>query len=230
MHFGFNFNFFQLALPETMISPFTAALKEWAVAVDALTAGRTIVLLRKGGIREPGGKFTIADAPFWLYPTYEHQKPHLLKPEYANRVTPVPSGWHPETVRISAWAEVTDRFEVSDAAIVEALLPFHIWNEAFATERLKWKPRSPLSVLLLRVYRLPQALEISYLAEYGGCKSWINLAESLSPDGARPVLANADYQQQVDAVRAVASQFPEGEIAVPAIPQDEKTGASNVIV
>jgi hypothetical protein len=217
-----------------MISPFTAALKEWAVAVDALTAGNTIVLLRKGGIREPGGKFTIADVPFWLYPTYEHQKPQLLKPEYARQVTPVPSGWHPEAVKISAWAEITDRFEISDAAIVEALLPLHVWNEEFVTERLKWKPRSPLSLLLLRVHRLAEPVEIPYVTEYGGCKSWVDLAQSLSPAAASPVLTDAQYQQQVDAITAVVSPLSEGgvikssktEVAI----AEGKTGAGNVIV
>jgi len=36
----------------------THALKEWAVAVDALEQGKTIMLLRKGGIHEQGGRFS----------------------------------------------------------------------------------------------------------------------------------------------------------------------------
>ncbi|MEO1671947.1 MAG: DUF1802 family protein, partial [Cyanobacteria bacterium J06631_2] len=70
----------------------THTLKEWAIAVDALSQGRTIMLLRKGGIRERG--FQVKYSPVWLYPTYEHQKPNLLKPEYVTQVTPVESGWH----------------------------------------------------------------------------------------------------------------------------------------
>lgn len=176
-----------------------AALKEWAVAVNALTQGETIMLLRKGGIREQGGSFQVAEPQFWLYPTYEHQKPQLLKAEYASRVMPVASGWHPETIEIQAWAEVTHAFEVSDADVVMALLPYHVWNEAFVTERLKWKPRSPLSVLLLRVYRLAQPQMIPYRIEYGGCKSWIEL-QSISAEVASPVLTDADYLQQVQSI------------------------------
>ncbi|HEY9700413.1 MAG TPA: DUF1802 family protein [Trichocoleus sp.] len=187
------------------VSSMTAALKEWAVAVSALTDGKTIVLLRKGGIREQGGRFAVHQHRVWLYPTYEHQKPHLLKPEYAGQVSLVPSGWHPETVVISAWAEITHAIEVSEASIVEALLPFHIWNADFASERLKWKPRSPLSVLLLRAYRSPEPQAISYQPEYGGCKSWIELQANLSPEVAKPVLSDADYQRRVHQITAIVA-------------------------
>ena len=37
----------------------TSALKEWAVAVEALEQGKTIMLLRKGGISEQGGRFQV---------------------------------------------------------------------------------------------------------------------------------------------------------------------------
>ncbi|HIK51789.1 MAG TPA: DUF1802 family protein, partial [Oscillatoriales cyanobacterium M59_W2019_021] len=83
------------------------ALKEWAVAVAALTAGKTILLLRKGGIRERQGRFEVEFDRVLLYPTYEHPKPHLLQPEYAPQVTPVESGWHPQTVLLQAWARIT---------------------------------------------------------------------------------------------------------------------------
>ena len=50
------------------------ALKEWAVAVNALESGKTIMLLRKGGIHERGGRFQVAHEQVLLYPTYEHQQ------------------------------------------------------------------------------------------------------------------------------------------------------------
>ncbi|HEY9658815.1 MAG TPA: DUF1802 family protein, partial [Allocoleopsis sp.] len=179
----------------TSISTQTPALKEWDVAVNALAQGRTILLLRKGGIQEQA--FSVAQSQFWLYPTYEHQKPHLLKAEYASQVSPVEPGWHPETVPIQAWATVTHAFQVSEAAVLSELLPFHIWTEEFITERLKWKPRLPLSLLLLRVFRLAESQPIPYRSEYGGCKSWIDLHVPLALEQAVPVLPEADYWQQV---------------------------------
>ncbi|AFZ31286.1 protein of unknown function DUF1802 [Gloeocapsa sp. PCC 7428] len=177
------------------------ALKEWAVAVAALEQAKTIMLLRKGGIHEQGGRFRVACDQVLLYPTYEHQQPALLKPEYANAVTPVASGWHPETVRISSWAEITDILPVSDPQVVEALLPFHIWNDKFTRDRLKWKSRQPLYILLLRVYTLPQVHHIPYRAEYGGCKSWIDLAQTISLENSQPVLSDAAYSQIAAEVR-----------------------------
>jgi hypothetical protein len=183
----------------------THALKEWAVAVDALEQGKTIMLLRKGGIREEGNRFTVAETEVLLYPTFEHQQPDLLKAEYSNLVQPVASGWHPETIRIGAWAEITDILPVSEESTVRGLLPYHIWNEKFVSDRLKWKPRTPIYVLLLRTYRLPQAQIVDYRPEYGGCKSWIDLACAIAIEEAKPVLDDAEYTQQVTTIRQIAN-------------------------
>lgn len=180
-----------------MRSPTTRALKEWAIAIRALEAGKTIALLRKGGIREEGGHFTVAHTQVLLYPTYEHQQPDLLKPEYAGEVTVVPSGWHPETIRIGSWAEIAEILPVREESAVAALLPYHVWNEKFVSDRLKWKRLDPLYVLLLRAYRLEEPLEIPYLPEYGGCRSWIDLATPFEIERSQPILSDAEFAQQV---------------------------------
>ncbi|MFB2935011.1 DUF1802 family protein [Aerosakkonemataceae cyanobacterium BLCC-F154] len=177
------------------------ALKEWAVAVDALSAGKTILLLRKGGIREEGNHFKVAHNEVLLYPTFEHQKPDLLKPEYADRVTPVTSGWHPETIRIGAWAKITDILMVSFEPSIKALLPFHVWNEKFVSDRLKWKPLQPIYLLFLRTYKLSEPQEIPYRAEYGGCKSWIELQEDISVANTTPVLTDTEYNKLTSVIR-----------------------------
>jgi hypothetical protein len=179
------------------------ALKEWAVAVTALTTGTTILLLRKGGIREHQGRFSVEFDRVLLYPTYEHQQPHLLKPDYATQVTPVASGWHPQFVAIPAWAQITQVWQVSEPAIVEALLPYHIWNDRFVSERWHWKPHQPIYILLLRVYRLETIAEIPYRPEYGGCRSWIDLEESITISEHDPVLNDDDYIRQVDQIREI---------------------------
>lgn len=224
-------------LPSTLCTPAPSsvppspwALKEWAVAVDALARGETILLLRKGGIREPNGKFAIPASRFWLYPTFEHQKSHLLKPPYADQVTSVPSGWHPTEVMITAWAELTHGFQVTEVEVISALLPYHIWSPEFLSERLKWKPSLPLSVLLLRVYRLSQPHTLAYRSSYGGCKSWIQLEieSEIEPEiepeiqpevtksgigepevgTAIPVLTEAAYLQQVATLTNLLSSDP----------------------
>jgi hypothetical protein len=179
------------------------ALKEWAVAVNALESGKTIMLLRKGGIHERNGRFQVAHERILLYPTYEHQQAFMLKTEYASLVYPVTSGWHPETIRIGSWAEITDILPVSNESIVNALLPFHIWNEHFISDRLKWKARQPLYILLLRTYKLAQEQEIPYHSGYGGCKSWIDLDQSIQIQGAKPVLSDFAYIQLVETIRGI---------------------------
>lgn len=185
-----------------MLSSTTTALKEWAIAVDALEQGKTIVLIRKGGIGEAGNRFQVTHDQVLLYPTYEHQQPHLLKEEYASQVTPVTSGWHPETVRIGSWAKITNIFRISEQKALDALLPYHIWNEQFASTRFNWKPRQPLYVLLLRTYKLSSVQQIPYHADYGGCRSWIDLEKSISLEGAVPVLNDVEYTEQTTQIRS----------------------------
>ena len=179
--------------------PLQHALKEWAIAVDALSAGQTIVLLRKGGIREK--QFQVKHPLVWLYPTYEHQKPQLLKPEYASQVVAVESGWHPATVTIQSCAAITEVLPIASKSQVEALQPYHIWNQQMVEERLKWKPQQPLVVLLLKVYRLESARIINYSDTYGGCKSWIDLSEPIESERLNPVLPEQEYQKQVAEIK-----------------------------
>ncbi|NEQ76617.1 MAG: DUF1802 family protein [Okeania sp. SIO2C9] len=172
----------------------TAALKEWNIAINALEKGNTIMLLRKGGIREQGGRFAVAYKQVLLYPTFEHQQPDLLKPEYATQVQVVDSGWHPEKIKISSFAEITHILPVSDESILNKLFVYHIWNEKFVSDRLKWKPQQPLYILLLRTYQISQNYEIFYRREYGGCRSWIELNQPISTANSVPVFTDNNYQ------------------------------------
>jgi hypothetical protein len=178
------------------------ALKEWSIAIEALEQGDTILLLRKGGIRESNGRFEVPFDRVLLYPTFEHQDPALLKQPNVDRVE---SGWHPETVKISSIANITHVLQVSDPEVVHALLPFHVWNERFVEERLKWKPRSPLYLLLLRVSRLEKPQVISYQEAYGGCRSWIEI-EEIDIDRVQPVLSEGEYVDRVKQIHNLISQ------------------------
>lgn len=190
----------------------TRAMKEWAVAIKALEQGKTIMVMRKGGIREEGNRFQITSDSVLLYPTYEHQQPNLLKPAYSPQVTPVASGWHPETVKISSFAKITDIFQVTEQKTLTDLLPHHIWNEEFATTRLKWKPKQPLYILLLRTYKLPSTSTIPYQPEYGGCRSWIDLNQPISLTETQPVLTDNNYTQQVSQISHIINTETQNNI------------------
>ncbi|MGC1307222.1 MAG: DUF1802 family protein [Phormidesmis sp.] len=184
------------------------ALKEWSVAVDALAQGETIMLLRKGGIKEQQGKFSAEADRAVLFPTFEHQKPELLKPQYRARVKPVEKGWHPQTITLKAWADITHIFLTDEADKVEALSAFHIWQAQLAQERLKWKPKQPLYVLTLRVYRFAEPIAVSWQATYGGCKSWIGLAQGVEAQLNEPVIEGDCYDEQVADIAHVLQANP----------------------
>ncbi|MGB3766832.1 MAG: DUF1802 family protein [Phormidesmis sp.] len=181
------------------------ALKEWSVAVDALSRGETAVLLRKGGIKEHNGRFIAQAERAVLFPTFEHQKPELLKPHYQSLVTPVSAGWHPPTIELKAWAEISHIFLTTDEHKVSALADFHIWQPQLAQERLKWKPQQPLYVMALRVYRLPEPVIIPWTESYKGCRSWVDLDEALVIERALPAIAEMEYKAEVAKIEALLS-------------------------
>lgn len=185
------------------VSITNVGFKEWTIAIEALTAGRTILLLRKGGIREPDKSFQVKSSICLLFPTYEHQQPHLLKPEYASKITPVSQGWHPETLEIGCWAKITHVFQVTDQEKVDRLFPFHIWSETFIKDRLAWKGNQPLNLLLVRTHRLANPVTIPYKSEYGGCKSWLELDKSISLENSSSVMSDSEYDQQVNHISSL---------------------------
>lgn len=186
----------------------TTALKEWSVAVDALANGGTMVLLRKGGIKEQQGKFVAKAKQVLLFPTFEHQQRELLKPAYQAAVSSVEPGWHPQAITLKAWAEITHIFLTDEADKVAALSAFHIWQPQLAQARLKWKPQQPLYVLALRVYRLPEPVRVPWQAAYGGCRSWIDLEPGIEVDTAvdameaEAAIATPQYLDQLNALES----------------------------
>ncbi|MEL6462912.1 MAG: DUF1802 family protein [Cyanobacteria bacterium J06636_27] len=179
------------------------ALKEWAIAINALETGKTIMLLRKGGIHEKGGRFQVTHNRVLLYPTYEHQQTFMLKADYSSQVIPVTPGWRPETVKITSYAQITHILPVIDESTINALLPFHVWSQKFVCDRQQWKPQEPLFVLLLRTYKLPTEHNLSYHPKYGGCKSWIDLNKSISLEGAKPTISENVYFKLVEQIHEI---------------------------
>ncbi len=171
------------------------ALKEWAVAVRALERGQTALVVRKGGIREKA--FAVPRTRFLLLPGYEHQRPELLKGEYRGLMDGIPDLADDGPLRFSSFAEVEGAYVISEAEQLSALDPHHMWTSEYAESRFKWRPKKPLTVLVLRTYLLPRAVELPYKDEYGGCKSWIGLAESVSVEGGRAVLSDEDFDRLV---------------------------------
>jgi hypothetical protein len=173
------------------------ALKEWASVIKALGAGEQIFMLRKGGIIEETRDFQLESKAFYLYPTYEHQRKELLKDAYQPYIDETLTEWSAEDqhVPIILYAEVIEDIEVFHSETLDRLKDLHIWTDHFAEERLKWRRTNPLHLLVLRVYKLEQQVEISILPEYIGCKSWIQLENKIGLT-MKPVLDDAAFNRK----------------------------------
>ena len=181
------------------------ALKEWAVAVKALSTGSQIVVLRKGGIHRDDKDFRIVHSEFLLYPTYEHQNPELLKPDFhALLEETLAEDDVPGLVTLGYWCQVTDKFELRDEAVLDSLSEHHIWTDDYAQKRLHWRPKQPLTVAVLRVYELQQPQALPLLDEYDGCKSWVELGQDVPLGNMSAVLSDAEFEAKADAIRATA--------------------------
>src|SRR5262245_3765320 len=131
------------------------ALKEWAVVCDALERGRQVVLLRKGGILEYRQGFEVKHEKFLMFPTFEHQSKDHLQPGYAGMLDKVTAS-APEAGKtmLSCFAQSTVVRELTDRSLLKRLEKFHIWNESYVNARMDYNPSKPMSVILLRVFRL----------------------------------------------------------------------------
>jgi hypothetical protein len=163
--------------------------------------GRTALVVRKGGIREKA--FAVPKTRFLFFKGYEHQKEEQLKPAYHELLRSIPEMRDDGPVIFSSFAEVYGAYEVSEAEELEALDPHHVWMHEYAESRLKWRPKKPLTVLVLRVYLLEEPVEFEYRAEYGGCKSWIELEKPVPTAGARPALGDTSFRELVRSVLGV---------------------------
>lgn len=178
------------------------ALKEWAITVRSLAQGEQILLLRKGGIHEDGKDFRVIHPEFLLYPTYEHQREDLLKPSHQTALQQLLADTpRSDSITFTHWARAEEIIEVEEQERVNDLSSFHIWTDEYAQSRLRWKPMLPLSILLLRVYRMEQAVTVPYIKEYGGCTSWVDILPRVDLGKLEPVLNDAEFQRQVDAIK-----------------------------
>ncbi len=179
------------------------AFKEWAVICRALAEGRQALLLRKGGIAEEGGNFRPEHARFWLFPTYLHQQREGVKPvalpllEAVERERP-PAG----VLRLSHFAEVTGTFFVERLDVALALDGLHMWSPETVMKRFAYREPG-LYVLAVRIFRVPQPFDVPLSPAYDGCKTWVELDQDLSIEGAEPVIDSrryADFLEVLDGV------------------------------
>lgn len=174
------------------------ALKEWATVLEAIRRGEQLILIRKGGLIEPGAAFELVANAFVFYPTFEHQAVNYLRDPYRGSFEEVVRRRAPEgQVRFELFGQAVRSVASSDPMIVERLAPFHIYNEAFLSQRLKWQPDQPLVIVVVRAFQLREPQLVSVDPAYAGCKSWVTLASPVPVAEAQPVLDDAAFERRL---------------------------------
>ncbi len=162
---------------------------------SALEEGTQILLLRKGGILEAIGGFELEHPQFFLFPTYLHQNVQMLKEPERKRL--VSLNEEPAQILLSSAATVTDIIRLHGRAQMDRLDHEHIWTSPLIDMRFNYRPQNPLYLLLLRVYRLAEPIEIQNTPEYAGCKSWVPLDSAISTAGAQPVINDSVFETRM---------------------------------
>ncbi len=174
------------------------ALKEWATVLTAMERGEQLVLIRKGGLIEPGTGFELVSPSFVFYPTFEHQAVNYLRPQYRHYFEDAATRRAPDgAVRLDLVGVAVSSVQSHDPAVIERLSAFHVYNDAFLSQRLKWQPDEPLMVVLVRAYRLRAPVQLPVPPHYAGCKSWVDLDAPVPLTDARPVLDDAVFERHV---------------------------------
>jgi hypothetical protein len=179
---------------------FRIAFKEWAVICRALAEGKQALILRKGGIAEPGGAFRVEHSRFWLFPTFAHQQESGVVESAVPLLAQARADRPPEgVVRLSHFAEVPCIYHVDDLTKAWKLAGLHLWSQETVEARFHY--RTPgLYVVPVRIYRAAKVVELPEKPEWAGCKSWVDLGEAVPTDGAEAVLSEADFDAVVNAI------------------------------
>ncbi len=178
------------------------ALKEWSAAVHALLDGRQTVLLRKGGIHEKRFDVApeVAQSWFLLFPTVVHSHAERVRPEHRELLGPAAADSTEDDVVLRAVARVVAAVEVNRPEKLDEIAPLHIWTtESVRADRLDFRPRHRLTVLVVSAAPLTEPLRLVRTPDYRGCSSWVQLP--VRPEWAAPVHDDATLLEIATRVR-----------------------------
>ncbi|MGI9538965.1 MAG: DUF1802 family protein [Miltoncostaeaceae bacterium] len=182
------------------------ALKEWAVTVEALARGDQVLIIRKGGIGEKS--FSLPHSRFFLFPTYEHQRPELVKDAHRDDFRgALEQREDPDLLPLPAFAELIASHPIADPDALDALDPLHILTPDYAAERLRWRRKHPLWAAVLRVWRCVPPPVLPVGSEHGGCVSWIDLPGDIAVPELAPALDDAAFRHEAGAVERVLAEL-----------------------
>ncbi len=178
------------------------AFKEWAVVIDALGRGEQIIILRKGGIHEGRGGFQMDQSEFWLFSTLFHQQNESVIAKAAKRFKSIAANFPPDDIlQLKYFATVADWRKLENEETALKLEGQHIWKDSVIRDRFSWGREEGIFALAVRVHQLTHPINLPMKKEYGGCKSWIELAEEPVSKSAQPVLDDITFETKLNSFR-----------------------------
>lgn len=159
------------------------ALKEWSAVVRALLGGRQWVMLRKGGIGEK--RFEVAAGEFLLFPTVAHSHAERVRPEHRDLLSQAAADSTDDHVVVRAAAKVVAALPVNRPDNLAAIADLHIWTPASVVDRLDFRPKHRLAVLVVSAMPLVEPVRLPRTPDYAGCTSWVQLP--VTPELGAPV-------------------------------------------
>lgn len=174
--------------------------KEWTLICDALGRGEQSIILRKGGIAEGRAGFRFQHDDFLLFPTLFHEQVAKLKLPPTTALPALrPDGQREVRYRVHVeWTE-----DVAGWEKVQALAPFHLWQESEIEKRFRQDEKQMVSLAFVRVSRLAVPFVFPDSPRFGGCRSWIPLPELPPGHLASPVVGEAEHRERERLIRAV---------------------------
>jgi hypothetical protein len=177
------------------------AFKEWAATCLALSEGRQSLLVRKGGIHERGGHFSVEHREFWLFPTQFHQTADDFRPDAAPLIAQAAAAaLPPGIVRVELYAVINEVIELADESALAQLADLQILSEATLARRFHYRSAG-LFVLPARIYRLSQPFELAESPHFAGCRTWVDLERDLPMRDLACVLSDAAHDQSLARIR-----------------------------
>lgn len=171
-------------LPESI----DVAFKEWAGICRALAEGRQTLILRKGGIADPGGVVRPEYPSFWMFPTHFHEGGESRSTEGPRELS------HFAVVQTVQWIDRLDQ--------ALRLRPFHGWDDATIESRFHYR-RPGLTLFVVRLFAMETPHRLEMVPAYDGCRTWVPLTQPYSTSGARPVLNEEQFTSVSRQIQAI---------------------------
>jgi hypothetical protein len=139
---------------------------------------------------------------FALFPTQFHQQRESVMPAAQARYDAIAKDFPPATLlRVEYWASVVEHHQIDSFDVIKRLAGQHVWRDEVLADRFDWGREKGIYAIVVRVYRPSMTVEMPMIPEYGGCKSWIELAHPIPRGESTPALSDAIFEQKLRVFR-----------------------------